>query len=60
MEILALELDSGLLMLDLDTNDDDFQKQWRILFANEAQSYVTYESSPFLLVLYMIDPGKCD
>jgi hypothetical protein len=47
-------------MLDLDTNDYYFQKQLRIMFVDEAKSSVIYESSPFLLVLHMIDPGKCD
>jgi hypothetical protein len=43
-------------MLDLYTNDNNFQKLWRILLADEAKSNVTFESSPFLLVLHMIDP----
>jgi hypothetical protein len=47
MEILGmskhygLELDSGSLMLDLDANDDNFQKRWRLLFADESKSKVT-------------------
>ncbi|KAL3810304.1 hypothetical protein ACHAXA_007028 [Cyclostephanos tholiformis] len=47
MEILGmskhycLELDSSSLMLDLEANDDDFQKRWRLLFANKAESTIT-------------------
>ena len=56
----GLELNLGLLMLDLDKNDNDFQKQWRILLADEAQSNVTYKSSTLLLVLHMIEASAID